>query len=183
MEYVREIIKLNIFAFHIRKTSFTKEEYINYIEKIPTQYHHKIVIHDYYDDLLKRFNIKGIHLTRKFLETRKKHPELHRQYTLSKSCHTVNELTHLDDYDYAFLSPIFDSISKPDYKQNKFNLRRMTEIIQRVAKPVFALGGITQENIKEAQKIGFSHFAVLGSVWQDDTPVKKVEKLLKELNH
>ncbi len=182
IESVKNILKLNIYAYHIRKPNFTHEEYIHYIESIPKSYHNKLVLHDFHE-LTHRFNIKGIHITRKYLNSNKSNPKLSTQHTKSKSCHNLEELTQIENYDYVFLSPLFDSISKPRYKKKAFPEQQITEFVEKAPKPVFGLGGISIHTIKEAKKIGVTHYAVLGSVWQSENPEQKVKELLKEIDN
>ncbi len=182
IESVKKILKLNIYAYHIRKTNFTLQEYIHYIESIPKNYHNKLVLHDCYE-LIHRFNIKGVHLTRKYLNSNKNNPKLSTQHTKSKSCHNLEELTQIENYDYVFLSPLFDSISKPGYKKKTFPHHQIKKFVGKAPKPVFGLGGISIRTIKDAKKTGVTHYAVLGSVWQSENPEQKVKELLKEIDN
>ena len=89
-------------------------------------------------------------------------------FTISFSLHSFEEIENLPcSLDYAFLSPIFQSISKQDYPSafskndlvNFFQLRKSTT-------PIVALGGIREENLEQLQQIGFVGIALLGSIWQ-----------------
>jgi thiamine-phosphate pyrophosphorylase len=105
--------------------------------------------------------------------------------------HSLQELKeHKGKYEYAFLSPIFDSISKPGYK-SKFTHRSHTslpdkkgfsqiipELITAVrGKNIIALGGIDTEKIELVRKVGFAGVAVLGAVWNSKDPVEKFKKI------
>jgi thiamine-phosphate pyrophosphorylase len=55
-------------------------------------------------------------VTRKQLETCKK-----QDFTLSTSTHSIEDFNELDPaFDYAFMSPVFTSISKENYHPKKF---------------------------------------------------------------
>ena len=89
--------------------------------------------------------------------------------------HSFKELEeHKEKYEYAFLSPIFDSISKVDYK-SKFDLKELKEKIAN--KNIIALGGIDEDKIKICSEMGFAGVAVLGAIWNSKSPKEKFIKL------
>lgn len=89
--------------------------------------------------------------------------------------HSLKEMTDCrEKYDYAFLSPIFDSISKTGYK-SKFDLQELKNslLLRRGAGgEVIALGGIDENTIHEAVDLGFDGVAVLGAIWLSEDPLK-----------
>ncbi len=105
--------------------------------------------------------------------------------------HSLQELAeHKEKYDYAFLSPIFDSISKPGYK-SKFSNRSGTslpvnqgfsqtkpELIAAIkGRNIIALGGVDENKIELTKKIGFIGVAVLGAIWNSKDPVGNFKKI------
>lgn len=99
------------------------------------------------------------------------------------SAHSFEELKKFEGKDIILLSPVFDSISKHEYK-SKFSKEELkTGIAEwRVrACPMptlYALGGIDAENINELAELGFDGAAVLGAVWNYADPVGAFEKIL-----
>ena len=79
----------------------------------------------------------------------------------------------------AFLSPIFDSISKQGYKSefseqlNKFTQLKPELIAAIKSKNIIALGGINTDKIELARKVGFKGVATLGAIWNSKDPVAK----------
>ena len=71
-------------------------------------------------------------------------------------------------YDYVFLSPIFDSISKNGYTA-AFHRGALQAAARNgsIGDNVIALGGITPERIEEAAACNFGGAAVLGYLWAD----------------
>ena len=107
----------------------------------------------------------------------RRRPLLLPSQTLSTSFHALAEISRCRRrYDYVFLSPIFDSISKAGYA-SQFDLAALQTSLQQLAArpsyypPVLALGGITSQNTKLVQQMGFAGAAVLGAVWQRADPV------------
>ena len=99
--------------------------------------------------------------------------------TTSTSFHSLQQLR--TDWgpalSYAFLSPIFDSISKEGYSAARFDRCKLLQVLDQCEFPVVALGGITSKNMQEARHMGFAGTAVIGSVWQADNPVTAWQRL------
>lgn len=98
--------------------------------------------------------------------------------------HSLEELeNHKEKYEYAFLSPVFDSISKKDYK-GKFSHRLhgfsqiKSELISAISgKKIIALGGIDEDKIEICRELGFAGVAVLGAIWESKNPVEKFKQI------
>ncbi|MBI3501777.1 MAG: thiamine phosphate synthase [Bacteroidetes bacterium] len=89
--------------------------------------------------------------------------------------YSLNELdNYYKKYEYAFLSPIFDSISKINYK-SKFDLQEVKERIKH--KKIIALGGIDEDKISICHKLGFAGVAVLGAIWNSPNSIEKFKRL------
>jgi thiamine-phosphate pyrophosphorylase len=103
---------------------------------------------------------------------------------ISTSFHSLEEIKqNSKNYEYAFLSPVFDSISKQGYKStfDKTTLKtQLTELNKNVE--IIALGGIDENNIQQAMELGFDGVAVLGAVWQSENPIEKFKKLAAVCN-
>ena len=96
---------------HLRKPDTAPVYAERLLTLIPEKYHKRIVVHGHFY-LKKEYNLKGIHLNRR-------NPEPPACYSghISCSCHSLEEVKqYKPGCDYVFLSPIFDSISKQDYK-------------------------------------------------------------------
>jgi thiamine-phosphate pyrophosphorylase len=100
--------------------------------------------------------------------------------------HSVKELEEYQGkYEYAFLSPIFDSISKAGYGSS-LDLRKIKLILQKrkvhpggedLGGALIALGGIDEDKIEICQQLGFVGVAVLGAIWKNSDPVEKFKRL------
>ena len=85
--------------------------------------------------------------------------------------HSLDELHFCrKEYEYAFLSPIFDSISKKNYK-SKFDLNEVKQVVE--GKNIIALGGIDEDKIETCRELGFAGVAVLGAIWNSENPIEK----------
>ncbi len=86
---------------------------------------------------------------------------------------------HKGKYEYAFLSPIFDSISKEGYK-SKFShelhestRNKFVKIREISGVGIIALGGIDEDKIEICRELGFAGVAVCGAIWANSNPVEK----------
>jgi thiamine-phosphate pyrophosphorylase len=158
---------------HIRKPDFSEFEMASFIHQIKLEYRAKLVLHNHHD-LAENFGINRIHFPEK---ERKQSDNLPARFLKacrykSTSTHSINEFNVLENFDYAFLSPVFKSISKEDYhpKENFFEaLKSRTNFNTKV----IALGGIDFENIEKTLENGFDDVALLGSIWKNENPIKQ----------
>ena len=167
-------------VLHFRKPCASPYETKSFIKQIKADFHSRIVLHDHYD-LAKLFDLKGIHLNRRNREAFMNNSLCdERKLSISRSCHSLEEVLEARFCDYVFLSPIFDSVSKTGYKQ-AFTPQQLAEAKERqiIDESVIALGGITAENIPVAHRYGFGGVAVLGSLWNGFAVDRNVNELLK----
>ena len=147
---------------HIRKPEATTLQTEALIKDIDKKYYQQLTIHyDFY--LADKYALGGIHLSGK---TPDKPQEW--QGRVSASCHTLQEVQqHSQHYNYVFLSPIYDSISKNNYHA-AFTAQQLSEAHERgiINNKVYALGGVTPDKLRELKELGFGGFAVLGGIWQ-----------------
>ena len=157
---------------HIRKPKALKEEYIALLDNINSCYHSKIKIHEYFE-LADDYNLLGVHLN-----ARNPVYDGNKQVLISKSCHSLEELFAIDEYDYVFLSPIFDSISKEGYASNfSDEVLKKASFQGIINDKVIALGGIDQTTLPLVKHYAFGGVAVLGSVWKGENVVDSFAQL------
>ncbi len=79
------------------------------------------------------------------------------------SAHDATELAAAAGADYATLSPIFPSASKPGYGP-AVGITRLASAVAAIRLPVIALGGIDATNIVPCIDAGAAGIAVMGGV-------------------
>lgn len=139
---------------HIRKPEWSLDQLEALIKDIPRELRARTVLHDGHT-LARDLGVGAIHLNAR-------NPWPIEGMPFSSSCHSVEEIDRYDGARYVFLSPIFDSISKPGYGA-KFDLNRLEPLIR--GRKVVALGGVTEEHIATLKEKGFYGAAMLGAVW------------------
>jgi thiamine-phosphate pyrophosphorylase len=184
IEQAKKMLDAGLEVFHLRKPKFSTRRLKRYLDKMGAAYHSRIVIHSHHE-LAARFNVRGIHLTHKHRRhefpwrwLRLKLLMLRRpQLCITTGFHALADLReHNPRYEYVFLSPIFESISKVGYK-NTFHEDSLRELLAATKYRVMALGGVDEDKIETARQMGFSGVAVLGSLWKSKDPVEKFKQL------
>lgn len=176
--YLDKIFRSGLTVFHLRKPGYNRNQIIEYLKKIDPDYYPRIVIHSLYQ-LADEFNLGGIHITGKnrnefyrLINTYKDNRNTGQKKSISISCHSLGELMERKKgVDYSFLSPVFDSISKSNYKR-KFAFDELHETLSKTRHRVVALGGCRAEYLHEIRELGFSGAAFLGAIWNMPDPFK-----------
>ena len=158
-EGVTALFEEGLERLHLRKPEASAVETAEWLTAIPLAFHNRIVLHDHFE-LINRFNLGGIHLNRR------NPAPVGQPKSVSRSCHSLAEIKEHPGADYYFLSPVFDSISKPGYQQG-FELDGVAEAFARkaVTANVYALGGVTPERLRLIKHTGFAGAAILGALW------------------
>lgn len=161
--YITSMLQKGIDFVHLRKPESSPRDCAKLLDAIPEELHRRIVIH-YHHCLCEDYHLGGIHISPYHMsQTLPRYGG-----TISRSCHSIDEIVSFkSSYDYLFLSPIFNSISKQGY-HGAFSASQLQEAQQKgiIDNKVVALGGITANNLSIVKQLGFSGAALLGDVWQ-----------------
>ena len=159
-ELINRLFGEGMEILHLRKPEATAFQIIRLLKQINPQFHKNIILHDHFE-LASEFLIGGVHLNRRNLVA-----PLHLSGTVSRSCHSIEELTQFPELDYLFLSPIFQSISKEGYG-NGYPMEQLRKASGAgiVNERVIALGGIDASTMPLLQNLNFGGVAVLGALW------------------
>ncbi|MEP2026390.1 MAG: thiamine phosphate synthase [Reichenbachiella sp.] len=159
------LLKSNIERLHVRKPFASIESMRDYISALDSQYYHKISLHSHHG-LVDEMKLGGKHF-------KSDQQVVKAKGLVSKSFHSLNELEfETKTLSYGFLSPIFESISKVCYA-SEFEMDDLKQKLRSFNNfPIYALGGIEMDKIKEVKDLGFSGVALLGTIWLED----KIEK-------
>lgn len=146
---------------HLRKPETPAMYSERLLTLIPEKYHKRIITHEHFY-LQEEFKLMGIHLNART-------PKEPHDYSghISCTCHSLEEVQHKKHfYDYLFLSPIYDCITKAGvtsgFTAEELRQAGKSKIIDN---KVMALGGITSDNILEAKDYGFGGAVVMGDLW------------------
>jgi len=179
---VNQLFEEGMQIFHLRKPASSREETKAFLATINPEHRPKVSLHHHHY-IASDYGINRLHYpVKKRAETTA--IELDKQNKtgsiLSTSAHSIEEVNSLDScYSYSFISPVFNSISKPGYEgfyQENFSLIRGRSCIKYIA-----LGGINANNITRIKSLSFDGAAVLGAIWQEPKNAVYNFKELKDL--
>ena len=148
-------------VLHLRKPGCEPVYSERLLTLLPECHHDQIVVHEHFY-LKDEFNQSGIHLN-----NRNPEPPANYKGHISKSFHDIDTMKkEKRNFNYVFLSPIFDSISKSGYK-SAFETNVLEDASARgiIDKKVMALGGVSAENMRTIRELGFGGVVVLGDLW------------------
>jgi len=173
-DMINQLFQEGLDLFHIRKPWVSRNEMTEFITQIDEAFYPQLVLHTHYD-LGKEYNISRFH----FREIDRKE-EIYKPFaeesTISSSIHDITTYNTLDkEWEYAFISPFFPSISKKGYGLDS----AIKEEIQHRNNPdvkLIALGGIDQDNIHKVFESDVDGAALLGAIWQSEEPLKVFKK-------
>jgi thiamine-phosphate pyrophosphorylase len=185
IDTIHSLFESGLRLLHIRKPNFSESEMKLYLLRIIPNYRERLVLHSYHH-LASEFGMNRIHFSEIKRKTQMMLPgqfpfELCKAkgLHLSTSVHCIDDFNALNNiFEYAFLSPIFLSISKENYFSK-------TDLLETVKKrtnydtKLIALGGIEPKNTELALEKGFDNVALLGTIWNKNNPLKNFKSCQK----
>jgi thiamine-phosphate pyrophosphorylase len=185
IDTIHSLFENGLELLHIRKPNFAESEMKEYLSGINHNHRERLVLQSHHH-LSSAFGINRIH----FNETKRKvllmlpdkfpfETYKTKEFHLSTSVHSIEDFNALGNvFEYAFLSPIFPSISKENYF-SKTDLREATKNRTNYTTKLIALGGIESKNIGTALKNGFDNVALLGTIWNQNNPIQNFKSCQK----
>lgn len=161
---IKGLVNRGIDVVHFRKPDSGIEECRSLLLKLTSGERSKIVIHDY-PSLYEEFSLLGIHVNKNVTSLPEGYSGLK-----TRSCHSFEEVEmYKDDYDYLFLSPIFNSISKQGY-MSSFSDAELLQASKEgiIDRKVIALGGVTFDKIPYLKELNFGGVAMIGAIYNTD---------------
>lgn len=164
-QWIGALLQLGIGKVHIRKPQASEEELAHLLASIPQSLRYRCILSEH-SELVRRYHLGGLHLSVRSWRTCSQRPKLEAWQTLSVSCHSAEELEQLPFLpDYAYLSPVAESLSKVGYGSNTWTSGELQALCSQPPCPLVALGGITPSNANHFLQLGFQAVASLG-YWQ-----------------
>lgn len=176
---VNELFQAGLELFHIRKYDASEKQISELIAQIEPEYWGRLVL-NHHHDLGMNLGLKRFHYSEKdrksWCETDWK--GISSESVYSTSVHSLEEYNDLPGhFSYAFLSPVFDSISKSDYKGVEFDFSKR----KNKESKLIGLGGIQANNVQDAIQMGFDGVALLGAIWKSENPKEVFENIKNEI--
>lgn len=154
---------------HFRKPGWRAERLMEVLDMVDPAHHPKIMVHAH-QELLDQYQLRGVHLPSWSIAPGGAEPG----HSRSRSCHSTEEAESLAGiYEYLFISPVFDSVSKKGYL-SAISIDELRDCSNRSGKRLVALGGITSATLPRLSTKVCWGAAVLGYVWQHPEVVERV---------
>lgn len=156
---------------HIRKPGMPSADLERLIKQISTCWYPKIILHDN-AELAMDVGLGGFHVKLNDLGR----VDRRNGMEISTSSHGIQEF-HAASLvaSRIFISPLFNSISKPGYTANA-SLKAMGNI--KRSNKLVALGGVCPHHLPELEMWGFDAAAFMGFLWQDAEPVARFREAI-----
>jgi thiamine-phosphate pyrophosphorylase len=182
---IHSLFEEGLMLFHVRKPNFGDFEMKHFLSEINPHYRERLVLHSHHV-LTEELGINRVH----FSESKRKATLMLpsrllfdyykiKGFHLSTSVHTIEDFNSLNDiFEYAFLSPIYPSISKENYTSK-------TDLFEEIKKrgnfrtQLVALGGMHSNTINQTLENGFDRVALLGTIWNSKSPIKNFKSCQK----
>ncbi len=166
-QWLLELLRCGITGLHLRKPTLGSEaQLLDLLHPLlEAGYADRIVLHSFFHSA-RDYGIHRLHLKESM-----HHQELYRSlmdYSLSVSLHQWSDALAVRDglYQYAFISPVFPSISKPGYTNDRI-LDQAEAHLRSVSMPMVALGGVDPGTAQRAKAVGCRGVAMLGGLFTD----------------
>ena len=174
--YQRKIILENfeIVSLTLREKDLNKNKYLKLVEKIYPicqKYRIDLILHQNYDLRLdNKYNIKGLHLSYNTFKSLNKNirEELIRKYKkIGVSIHSINEAKEVENLgaNYVVAGHIFKTDCKKDLEHRGLKFIQELSVILTI--PIFAIGGINQENSHLVINSGAFGVCMMSSLMKD----------------
>lgn len=166
-------------TLHLRKPKHSRNEIEQILNAVPKKFHNRIIIHKR-PELVFKFNLKGIHLTKERreksfknwlyrLKFKLRNPKLLFTTTFG-SIESLAENTNT--FDYIFFGPVFTE--KTHYSlSEESGINVLKNAIESSGQKVYAMGGIEQERFELLRKAGFSGVVLPKSIWKEEGEIQE----------
>ena len=146
---------------HLYKPGSTPMYSERLLSLLPSNTMDKITVHEHFY-LKNEYSLAGIHID----EPEKGLPVGYKG-RFGLSCSNLAQLNAMKKQaNYVILKNIFDCIEFKDQKSN-FSMDELEEASRQrlIDKKVWAMGGMTIDNVKKAKELGFGGIVVCGDLW------------------
>lgn len=167
LEQVQEALDGGATCIQLREKQLDEENFLKEaieIQKLCKQYQVPFIVNDNVD-IAKTMHADGIHVGQSDMEALDVRKELGKDVILGVSAQTVEQAKKAEAHgaDYLGVGAVFPTGSKDD--ADDVSHETLKAICEAVSIPVIAIGGITQDNVKELAGSGIVGIAVISAIF------------------
>jgi thiamine-phosphate pyrophosphorylase len=133
-------------------------------------------------DIALALRFTGVHLREDSLPLGEQPGMLRQRLRFGVSTHSVESVraAFQAGAEFATFGPVFETASKAGYGA-PLGLDGLQQAAKAAPLPIFALGGVTPEGVRDCLQAGASGVAAIGAVWNADDPVAALERFREAL--
>lgn len=185
-EQVEEALKGGATFIQLREKDLTEEEFLEEAKKIQQlckKYRVPFIINDNVK-LAKEIDADGVHVGQSDMEALDVRAQLGEDKIIGVSARTVEQalLAEKHGADYLGVGAVFQTGTKTDAREVEHSV--LKEICTKVDIPVVAIGGITQDNVKELSGSGINGVAVISAIFAQkdiETATAKLKSCVEQI--
>lgn len=167
LEQVQEALDGGATCIQLREKQLDDKTFLQEaieIQKLCKEYHVPFIVNDNVD-IAKTMHADGIHVGQSDMEALDVRKELGKDVILGVSAQTVEQAKKAEAHgaDYLGVGAVFPTGSKDD--ADDVSHETLKAICEAVSIPVIAIGGITQDNVKELAGSGIVGIAVISAIF------------------
>ncbi len=166
-DQVKEALDGGATCIQLREKKLDEENFLKEaieIQKLCKEYHVPFIVNDNVD-IAKTMHADGIHVGQSDMEALDVRKALGNDVILGVSAQTVEQAKKAEAHgaDYLGVGAVFPTGSKDDAEDVSYET--LKAICEAVSIPVIAIGGITQDNVKELAGSGIVGIAVISAIF------------------
>ena len=178
---VKESLEGGVTFLQLREKELDEEHFLEEareLQKLCREYQVPFVVNDNVD-IAVAINADGVHVGQSDMEAGDVRAKLGPDKIIGVTAKTVKQavLAQERGADYLGVGAVFHTDSKADAREISFDTLR--DICKAVSIPVIAIGGITEENVRELAGSGICGIAVISAIFAQED-VKEASKELCE---
>lgn len=167
LEQVQEALDGGATCIQLREKQLDEENFLKEaieIQKLCKEYHVPFIVNDNVE-IAKDMHADGIHVGQSDMEALDVRKALGNDVILGVSAQTVEQAKKAEAHgaDYLGVGAVFPTGSKDD--ADDVSHETLKAICEAVSIPVIAIGGITQDNVKELAGSGIVGIAVISAIF------------------
>jgi len=168
-QLLKSALEAGLQLFQLREHALSKHRYLNLASRVVElcHAHNAKVLLNCDPAWLSEVLADGVHLTEERLRTLQSRP-LPEQYLVAASCHDVSSLQHAEQVgaDFAVLSTVKATSSHPH--AHPIGWGGFLEMVAKTSIPVFALGGLSLDELAIARDHGAQGLAMISGLWESE---------------
>ncbi len=184
VDVVEMALRGGVVTVQLREKDLSARELVELgseLRKVTRRYGARFLINDRVDIALA-LDCDGVHLGQRGISPRDARKLLGKSALIGVSTHGIEEARRAeeDGADFITLGPVFHTPSKASYG-DPIGIKQIGRVKGEVSLPIFALGGIREERVREAMDGGADGIAVISAILAAKKPSEATASLVRAL--